>query len=70
MRKIYFAHPVNLYGEPLEDAVEEFVAEVLCEGNRSLIENPNQPHHQEGYSAWAARVKVHRERQKARGWWW
>ncbi len=49
MEKIYFAHPVNLYGESLEEAFLRFIAYCLTEGNLAAIENPNQPHHQEGY---------------------
>lgn len=57
VEKIYFAHPVNTYGEPIEDAFETLVATFLTQGNRNLIENPNQPHHQIGYNQYAERLK-------------
>lgn len=57
MGKIYFAHPVNLYGDLLEEAFLRFIAHYLTDGNLDAIENPNQPHHQEGYRVWAARAK-------------
>ena len=53
----YFAHPVNIYNEPIEKAFEEFLIHYLARGDRSAIENPNQPHHQEGYNAYAKRAK-------------
>src|SRR5437899_2122953 len=43
--KLYFAHPVNVYGRPLEDELIVAIETLLgCE-----VENPNQPHHAEGY---------------------
>src|SRR5437879_2125387 len=43
--KLYFAHPVNVYGTPLEDDLIAAIGRLLdCE-----VECPNQPHHAEGY---------------------
>lgn len=53
--KIYFAHAVNSYGTDIEQAAETLVARVLCDGDRSKVENPNQAHHQEGYNRYAER---------------
>lgn len=57
MDKIYFAHPVNIYGQPIEAAFEKLIAHRLTNGDLSLIENPNQPKHQVGYDAYAKRAK-------------
>ena len=57
MDKIYFAHPVNIYNEPLEIAFEKLIAQELTNRNLSLIENPNQPKHQVGYNKRATRMK-------------
>ncbi|GEM_PF-741523 len=57
VRRLYFAHPVNIYNEPIEKAFEEFLTHFLARDDRSVIENPNQPHHQEGYNAYAKRAK-------------
>ena len=54
-KPIYFAHAVNSYGTDIEDVAEVLVADALCDGDRSRIENPNQPRHQEGYSRYAER---------------
>jgi len=57
MEEIYFAHPVNLYNEPTEAALEKLIASCLAYGNKQAIENPNQPRHQNGYRKWSARQK-------------
>lgn len=57
MGKIYFAHPVNIYGEPLEAAFEKLIAHYLTNGDMGLVENPNRPHHQDGYNRRATRKK-------------
>lgn len=57
MGKIYFAHAVNSYNTPIETAFEILIANELTGGDRTLIENPNQPKHQEGYNKYAARSK-------------
>ncbi len=57
MNKIYFAHPVNIYGEPLEDELAKLIANVLTGGDLFQVENPNQPCHQEGYDEYARRLK-------------
>lgn len=54
MEKIYFAHPINIYDEPLEEAFVELIADCLMNGDRSILENPNQPYHQRGYERWKA----------------
>lgn len=55
--KIYFAHPVNIYDQPLEAAMVQLIAHCLTDGDLDAIENPNQPHHQKGYDAGAARAR-------------
>lgn len=57
MGKIYFAHAVNSYNTPIETAFEILIAEYLTNGDRSLIENPNQLKHQDGYNKYAQRQK-------------
>ena len=57
MKKIYFAHPVNIYGQPLETALEIIIAHHLANNCFDLIENPNQPKHQVGYDNYAKRKK-------------
>lgn len=57
LMKIYFAHPVNMYGEPIESAFEKLIAHNLTNDDISLIENPNQPQHQVGYDKYARRLK-------------
>lgn len=57
MKKVYFAHPVNIYGQPLEQALESLIANALTEGDRERIENPNQPKHQVGYDNYARRAR-------------
>lgn len=52
---IYFAHAVNSYGTDIEQAAEVLAAHVLCGGDLSMLENPNQPRHQEGYERYAER---------------
>lgn len=42
--KIYFAHPVSEYGTPLQAAAIKELASGWHE-----VENPDAPHHQEGY---------------------
>jgi len=48
---IYFGHPVNTYNTEKEG---ELVAIIQKEFSDYLIENPNQPHHQENYQKWKA----------------
>lgn len=43
---IYFGHPVSVYDIPLE---RELVKIIERELPIFQVENPNQPHHQEGY---------------------
>ncbi|MDP2593915.1 MAG: hypothetical protein Q8P36_01065 [bacterium] len=53
----YFAHAVNLYGTPLEAAAVRLIADHfgIQPGD---VENPNQPHHQVGYTEYAKRPKA------------
>lgn len=53
MDAIYFAHPVNVFGTPLEVKLEDLIQSAFP-GAR--IENPNQPHHQKGYARWKERT--------------
>jgi hypothetical protein len=54
MGKIYFAHPVNTYNTPFEQAMVKLLKAFFPEDE---IENPNQPHHQEGYRKYAELYK-------------
>jgi hypothetical protein len=45
--KLYFGHPVNTYDTELEERILAALTRIFPE---RTIENPNQPHHQEGYS--------------------
>lgn len=55
--KVYFAHPINIYGEPLESAFETLIANALTDGDCSKVENPNQKVHKLGYAYYAERYK-------------
>lgn len=44
-KKIYYAHPINLYDTPLEKDIERMIQLSFYQ----LVENPNQKHHAEGY---------------------
>jgi hypothetical protein len=44
--RIYFGHPVNFYNIPKE---LELIKIIEKEFPLFIVENPNQPHHQEGY---------------------
>ena len=46
---LYFGHPVNTYDTPLERDLIFAIYEKFLD---SSIENPNQPHHAEGYKRW------------------
>ncbi|MFH0891477.1 MAG: hypothetical protein V1867_01720 [Candidatus Falkowbacteria bacterium] len=48
-KKLYFGHPVNVYGTDLEIKLLEKIAAHFPGWN---IENPNQKNHQEGYELW------------------
>lgn len=45
MSRFYFAHPISDYGTVFEGQVIERLRRVWL-----TIENPNQPHHQQGYA--------------------
>ena len=51
--KLYFGHPVNAYNTELEKELIRIISEKLPGWE---IENPNQPHHDEGYQVWKART--------------
>jgi hypothetical protein len=59
--RIYFAHPVNVYNTPLEKAAIALIARTFLD---DVIENPNQPHHSQGYKEWAARTAKDRDTHK------
>ena len=50
-KKIYFGHPMNTYGTPLEDRLLAAIERAFPGWQ---IENPNQEHHQEGCRQWEA----------------
>lgn len=52
MSKLYFAHPINNFNTLFEQAIVKFIAHIFPNDE---IENPNQPHHQEGYRVYAKR---------------
>ena len=57
LKRPYFAHAVNIYGTPLETSAVRLIADYL--GIRPEdVENPNQPHHQVGYTEYAKRPKA------------
>lgn len=62
MNKIYFAHPLNVYDTPLEEAVETLIRLTLFEYE---VESPNKPHHQKGYEEWKARTETSRDKHNA-----
>jgi len=45
-KKLYFGHPINVYGTDLQRALLARIAERFPDWE---IENPDQPHHDEGY---------------------
>ncbi len=47
--KIYFAHPINFYNTDLE---KKLIKEINLFFPQYILENPNQPHHQENYRIW------------------
>jgi hypothetical protein len=60
-RRLYFAHAVNAYNTPIEGAAINLIATSFP---GSVIENPNQPHHQVGYKAWQQRTAKDRDTHK------
>lgn len=52
--KLYIPHAVNMYDTNLEEALLHFIGHSF---SGSVIENPNQPHHQEGYNKWSVRQR-------------
>jgi len=53
MKKLYFAHPVNTYGQPIESDLVEFIRLSFQDWD---IENPNQKKHQDGYADFKKRT--------------
>ncbi|MDP1689654.1 MAG: hypothetical protein Q8L52_00375 [bacterium] len=53
----YFAHPINLYNTQLERSLHLLIAHHFNLPERA-VENPNQPHHQEGYVQYARRASL------------
>lgn len=53
--RIYFAHTVNSYNTDLEGELLSVIQDFL----KTEIENPNQPHHQEGYKTWKKKYENH-----------
>jgi hypothetical protein len=58
---LYFAHPTSAYDTPYESRSIERIVEVFL-GFR--VENPNQPHHQEGYRGYQVRTAKNRDAHK------
>lgn len=50
--KIYFGHPINFYNTSDEEKLVKAIEERFL---MMEVENPNQPHHQEGYERWKQR---------------
>jgi len=48
-RKLYFGHPINVYGTELEKRLLDRITGAFPEWD---IENPNQPSHEAGYQTW------------------
>ena len=48
---LYFGHPINFYNTPKE---VELIRVISAQFPQYAIENPNQPHHQQGYQKWKA----------------
>ena len=61
-KKLYFAHPINVYDTPLETAVETLICLSFPQFE---VESPNKPHHQKGYEEWKARTEVSRDKHNA-----
>lgn len=46
VRNFYFAHPTSMYDTPVERLISQRFAREFPD---TRVENPNQPHHSEGY---------------------
>src|SRR3989338_6145414 len=61
MKKLYFAHPVNVYDTLLDESLVSFLKWTFGQGLMGEecweIENPNQTHHQVGYADWKKRLE-------------
>lgn len=60
MKRIYFAHPVNVYDTELEWQMLKVIQEAFPD---VAIENPNQSHHQIGYAEWKKRLEGDKTKQ-------
>ncbi|HEY4486660.1 MAG TPA: hypothetical protein VJB70_02925 [Candidatus Paceibacterota bacterium] len=59
-KRLYFAHPVNVYDTELERNIVAYLEKAFDPGPEGIsweIENPNQPHHQVGYADWKKRLE-------------
>lgn len=63
-QRLYFAHPINIYSTPLEAALLVLLGHYFPEWE---IENPNQPHHEEGYQRYAERQRESETKHKGMG---
>ncbi len=61
MGRIYFAHPVNAYNVPVEQAALALIAHTFP---NDVVENPNKPVHSDGYAAEAQRTAKNRDTHK------
>lgn len=55
MDKLYFAHPVNVFGTELK--THHLIPFLQRAFKTWEIEDPDQPHHQQGYKDWKARLE-------------
>ena len=53
MARIYFAHPVTVFDTKLEKQMRN---RILASFLGAEIEDPNQPHHQQGYAEWKKKL--------------
>jgi hypothetical protein len=61
VERLYFAHAVNCYNTPYEQAALALIAHAFPEAE---IVNPNRPEHQVGYNAWKERSAKSRDDHK------
>ena len=54
MARIYFAHPVTVFDTKLEKQMRN---RILASFLGAEIEDPNQPHHQQGYAEWKKKLE-------------
>jgi hypothetical protein len=51
--RLYFAHPVNVFDEPIEEEMRALIRNTFT---GIEVEDPNQPHHQANYDAWSKQI--------------